>query len=75
MVQYDPFAPLLVNTDLPVREKHMGSTSGNNTPSLVDSPTSMNSGLQIPKREAPRSHGKQSLGFDTRSALSSQNAS
>jgi len=56
MVQYDPFAPLLVNTDLPVREKHIGSTNGNTTPSLVDSPTSMNSGLEIPKREAPRSH-------------------
>ncbi|KEF51142.1 uncharacterized protein A1O9_12756 [Exophiala aquamarina CBS 119918] len=56
MVQYDPFAPLFVNTDLPLREKHTDSTSGNTTPSLLDSPTSMNSSLDITKRAAPRSH-------------------
>lgn len=62
MVQYDPFAPLFVKTDLPVREKHMDNTSGNSTPSLLDSPTSMNSSsLDVTKRGSPRPHGKPHL--------------
>lgn len=66
MVQYDPFAPLFVNTDLPVREKHMDNTSGNITPSLLDSPTSMNSSFEITKRGTPRSRGKPNPRFTTR---------
>lgn len=58
MVQYDPFAPLLVNTDLPLRGKAMNNTSGNTTPGLVDSPSSMSSGLDIFKRGASHPHGK-----------------
>lgn len=58
MVQYDPFAPLLVNTDLPVRERPLNSTSGTTTPSLVDSPSSMSSPLENFKRGVSRPHGK-----------------
>ncbi|KAK5053721.1 hypothetical protein LTR84_001682 [Exophiala bonariae] len=54
MVQYDPFAPLLVDTDLPMRERTMRNTSGNTTPSLVDSPSSLSSPLENFKRRASR---------------------
>lgn len=81
MVQYDPFAPMLITTDLPTREKTSKTSSGQATPSTFDSPISSNGSgpswpnLPISRKETPRSHVETGAVHPQLRRLSSSHAS